>query len=455
LSRRGRLPWLLALVVAGSLVIAVPAVPAGASRSLTLSGSLTWTWRADPARGCAAAGLCGVSGSIEVVPSLDSVAESDGRSVSVMLRDPGAVARVEDDPSGSCVDLVPVDASLSSGPGGPLHVETGGFGDGSALPSSGRCAGPTAQDLGLSKLPVRRLRGGGYDFSTTTSFAAGPFELTLVSTLRGRRGAPASPFGAADPGRRSAAITAGRTATTKLRASRPPPARLARAQHPQLYEFAEVEYRLTRVTGSLSAGFRGLPPPLCDALDACASTGVLTFRPHAGYGTLDFNGYATVSKRVGAAVALADLRSRSLSSGDTSFDGALPAGLTEMLMRPGRAACGQSRSQRDLVLSADYPRATLSLSPPEVPVAESVRTRCPGPSRADILGDRALAQARFPLRRVGRKTLTVALGNPGKFEGLAYAGARRGALVLTFRRILLRAGTTANTSVLPGFPGFP
>lgn len=453
MSRRGRLPWLLALVVAGSLVIAVPAVPAGASRSLTLSGSLTWTWRADPARGCAAAGLCGVSGSIEVVPSLDSVAEPDGRSVSVMLRDPGAVARVED-PSGSCVDLVPVDASLSSGPGGPLHVETGSGGS-VAPPSSGRCAGPTAQDLGLSKLPVRRLRGGGYDFSTTTSFAAGPFELTLVSTLRGRRGAPASPLGAADPGRRSAAIAAGRTATIKLRASRPPPVRLARAQHPQLYEFAEVRYRLTRVTGSLSAGFRGLPPPLCDALDACASTGVLTFRPRGAYGTLDLNGYANVSKRVGAAAALADLRSRSLSSADLSFDGALPAKLTEMLTRPGSAACSQSRSQRDLFLSADYLGATLSLSSPDLPGAESVRTRCPGPSRADILGDRALAQARFSLRRVGRKTLTVALGNPGKFEGLAYAGARRGALVLTFRRILLRAGTTANTSVLPGFPGFP
>ncbi len=51
MTRRGCLLRLLAFACGGSLAITVAAGPAVAFSSLTLTGSLTWTWRADPGGG--------------------------------------------------------------------------------------------------------------------------------------------------------------------------------------------------------------------------------------------------------------------------------------------------------------------------------------------------------------------------------------------------------------------
>jgi hypothetical protein len=53
------------LAAAALATLALPA-DALADESLTATGSITYTWQGDPARGCAAAGLCGVLGEVIV-----------------------------------------------------------------------------------------------------------------------------------------------------------------------------------------------------------------------------------------------------------------------------------------------------------------------------------------------------------------------------------------------------
>ncbi len=434
---------MLALLASASL--APQAAALGPPPSLVPTGTLTWVWRADPARGCAAAGLCGTTGSIEVDVTQRSEGQG-GSSVSIGVGDPGAVARVYE-PSGSCTDLVPVSVSLSNGSNvQPLSFSDTGDGE---APSSGRCAGPTQEDLLRSQLPVRRLAGGGYDFSATTGFGAGPFDVALISTLTARRGSPSGVFAAADRGSSAASHTA---ATVGPRAARAASRARRRSPAPTLFEYAEAAYRVRRVSGALSVGFLGLPSPLCDPADACGTAGTLSERAEPSSATLDIGGEQTLHHRVAAPRALADLRAGRLGE-ETSFTGMLPAVLTETLSRAGGPACTQARFQPDLSLTAGDPTPRMiSLNPPSTEPSDSLRTPCPGPSRADILGDSPLAAGSLSLRAIGARALRIVLREPGGFEGLSYAGARHGALVLTLRLVLLRAGTSRSPPSLLGLP---
>jgi hypothetical protein len=87
--------------VLGSLALSVPgsAVSAPARHRLrqvnvALTGSLTITWTGSPAAGCAAAGVCGVSGSVEMHLG-NSSASSSGGAAPLEVTDPNAVARVQ------------------------------------------------------------------------------------------------------------------------------------------------------------------------------------------------------------------------------------------------------------------------------------------------------------------------------------------------------------------------
>ena len=132
----------LAMLLLGLLSVA-PAVAGETNVSLT--GSLTITWRGDPARGCAATSQCGVSGALEVVPSGESGSSS---GIPIELQDGSAAARVTERAAdgtvtSTCADLVPVDLSfaLRHVRGRLRAVSTGFF----EPPSAGRCAGPTVR----------------------------------------------------------------------------------------------------------------------------------------------------------------------------------------------------------------------------------------------------------------------------------------------------------------------
>ncbi|MGH2855968.1 MAG: hypothetical protein ACRDMJ_00630, partial [Solirubrobacteraceae bacterium] len=103
--------------LACTALAAAPAAGApGRQVTTTMTGALTIAWQADPARGCAAAGLCGVSGSLEMLAggSGQSSSSSGGgpSPIQAELMDPTAAARVmtlgaAGAPDATCTDLVP------------------------------------------------------------------------------------------------------------------------------------------------------------------------------------------------------------------------------------------------------------------------------------------------------------------------------------------------------------
>ena len=63
------------LAAAALATLALP-THAFADESLSATGSITYTWQGDPARGCAQAGLCGVQGEMIVAPQGDTSANT-------------------------------------------------------------------------------------------------------------------------------------------------------------------------------------------------------------------------------------------------------------------------------------------------------------------------------------------------------------------------------------------
>ena len=144
--------------MAGAAMLAglVPGTAAAArgrqlSGTATATGSISVTWHGDPARGCAAAGLCGYRGSVTLRPDPAGEVELDlakGRLrfgfVSLNASTPAVVRvtreAVDGGGPGGCVDLADApeaDLALLPSSDGRAQVSLEAFGL-----SAGRCAGP-------------------------------------------------------------------------------------------------------------------------------------------------------------------------------------------------------------------------------------------------------------------------------------------------------------------------
>lgn len=435
------------LTAALTVTLALPGVASAAARAthsetVILTGSLTIAWSGDSARGCAAAGECGVSGALQILPTGET---SGTPTVPLEVSDFNAAARVIGrGPDGSvqtsCADLVPVEVTL-----GIRHVAgrlravmNGPF----EAPSSGRCAGPTAQDLVGLSLPARRLGAHSYDLSGETTFGAGPFSVTTISTLRAlvtiggsATGAGLGPIGLIGG-------TGGSFSGTFPVGSPP-------QTHRVLQESAAYDYRIQGVTGTLSTTFAGLAEPLCLPVGACNTTGELSESFAAG-GMITFSGSRTVKRRVGSAAALADLRAGRMRLTDT-FSATL---IREVLGERLRAATGMTCTAQGQLAFTGQSRSggpgvdELLLGPGlqgglGIPSADPVRTRCPGPSAEDVLGGRRapLATGAVTAGELGASQLSVTLNGAGDFTGSGYAGTRSGSVVLTLALVRARGGT--------------
>jgi hypothetical protein len=438
-------------VIASCAIIAVPALglpgPALAAHTrphprpgevnITLSGALTVAWTGAPAHGCAAAGLCGVSGSLEMVQGGEAASVSGGGTPPLELSDQSAVARVETtQPDGtvtSCADLVPVDVFLTvrktrGGPRATLDPS-----DALSTPSSGRCAGPTAADISAMKLPARRLGSRGYDLSGQTTVAVGPFELTAISTVRahftygnqrgglGGLGAFSGFGGGPRPGK----------------------------PHPALQESAVARYRVTGVSGALDTDFAAVAPPLCDGLGVCGATGSLT-QTISTHGTVIFAGTRLVSHRVGRSGALADLRRGRLLLFDTFGARPIHETVAETLTQTDAARCTDTSS---LELAAPpftgaHPGVDELALPASVEdlgfgAPDPFRTRCAGPSGADITGPGGgpVATATVTAGELGGHHLSITFRPRAAFHGQDYSGRRTGSVVVSMTLVRQSGGT--------------
>ncbi len=428
----------LVALAGGIALAAVPSRQMALSESASVSGTLTYAWHGDPQRGCAAASLCGVRGSTTVHFDGFGQLTQKGRRDELQLDSASATARVvRVDPSsrtGGCVDTVSVDGLL-------VHLRriTGAryaaLVAGSPV-SSGRCAGPV-DELSRLALPARRLRTRlpGFDLHGQTAFAAGPFSGTLISTVVIR---PDTSQGSSSETSTSGSATA-------------PPVRYRRV----LVEHATLRYRVRGPDGALQATFAGVPDPYCTPLDSCGVVGTLSLGVGGVSRTLVIDATRNVRRRVPARRALTDLRAGRLFLGDSGLDATVRGRLSELASRSGGTGCRDVRSEPlDLSVNGGFFFSNSRRALPFVLGNGSVsgdllRTHCPGPAAADIVGGSpqqsgpalALASGMLPVSALGQRQLTVSLAHPGRFSSAGYSGTRGGSLRFTLALLGVRAGT--------------
>jgi hypothetical protein len=420
-----------------------PGVALADTPTLNPSGTLTFSWRGDPARGCQAAGVCAVSGSLDVIPADQSGSFETPATRSIQIEDDSSVVRVTDPGSTPsqphvCAQLSPVLMTLlvkrrrDSRGLEAMPVPFSG-------PSSGDCAGPSSLSLADFTLPARRLAGPreGYDLSGTQTFGSGPYEITVKSTMRARR--PAGGRDGSGVGSLGSSGSGGGFPFPK--------------PHKGLLERVAVQYLVPSAGGTVTTTFAGRPDPFCVPLDACGASGMVTDSISGISGMLDFEAERVVKRRVSRRTALADFRSGRLPMKDTTV--LLKDVLSATVSWPTGSACADRLRQRnavDLDVEGTRDGRKVGFRLITNQTEDPFRSTCPGPSASDALASSyALARASVPVTAVGRRRLRIVVSGRGRFVAGSYAGTRSGGVTVELRLLGVRAGTVT-AKLLPGAP---
>lgn len=432
-----RVRW-ACLAVATIGACAAPALAAKrvqqTNEQLSVSGALVLSWQGDPARGCAAEGVCGEQGALVVTaPDGGELTTSGGNSIANL--NASATVRVQRYVAGSVVgECVDVPGTNFSGPevilprsGESAQIEMGGL-------SSGRCAGPTPTDLGTLTVPVRRSGGPHptYDLHANEPFAAGPFSGTLTSTLVLSRGAGIG---------QSESFSGSSGSSTPV------------ASHRVFIERVEVSYRATGLPSTLDIGFTGSQDPFCQMLDSCGASGSLALSPGGGATTVSLEASRDVPAPVSAARALRDFRNGLIFA---AFVGSpiAPLSLRETFTWPGGGECTDAAFTSGPILTiAPLARerrgAPISLALATEGQSELLRTHCPGPLSTDVFGQNeygAIATGSATRAALLAPRTTLTLSDGGSFSGPGYSGNRGGGIELSLQRVSIKAGTRAVTT---------
>jgi hypothetical protein len=426
------------LLVVGATAVCVTAgiaAPvAGAREALVdvrMSGMVSAVWEATPARGCAAAGTCGISGSVTYraggfTLQLDSEGSGGGSSIAT---EP-TVVRVRREtgtgPPETCVDV------LSGFPFPPVTVfeDQLGFDFGGQELSAGRCAGPRPLDLARA-LPSRSVPFRSFtrtriiDMSGRFPFVAGSFSGNVISTAR----ATVRPVGRASSVRGDVGIERGRPVAPE----RPP-----RRRHAVL----RLLYRATAVSGTVLTSFRGRVQPACLGLGACGARGTSGYEFAADGATVEV--FALRPQRRGPArrrALLGALRRGALAVGAETHLTNPSARVRQAVTSAAGGTCGDAVlvEPPDLIARrlGTAPHMTVYLRPSDASsFADTLRARCPGPTQPDVLPGDVLARGRIALSRLGAPELPVTLGpTAGAFLGDGYSGERSGGVPLALRLV--------------------
>jgi hypothetical protein len=435
---------LASLALAGAPVTPASAAPAAvgpATIPVRPEGSVQVDFTQRVAGACAS---CGAAGTLSWEPVGDAQLEIEvsrhGRLEGLLVffgglgetgsRTTSHVTRTRPDGStGICSDarswdLLVLDFSAHSPANLEARLARGDAGDAGIFRT--RCGGPVETDL-LGALPSARLDSAtlsGHatvDLSGTRSFAAPGLSGTVRSSLRLhlgtlRREAPASRFAAPRP----LAAQALRTVT--------------------------ATYSVRRVSGTVATSFgTAADPSICEPLDACGAAGSVRLEPLASSGTATFVAYGaarrTSARALRAALGLVPgrrprgvtalgsvawerdsgrtLESFTFGSGGSCSDSIpLAGGVVTFWIGPRRAFASYGRG-------SDF-----GLDP--------FRTRCPGPSLADVAQAHPLAAGAVPRAAFRRPEVVIRLDRGQRFESEPYRGETRAALTLVLRRLRVR-----------------
>jgi len=412
-----------------------------------VAGAVTIAWHGDPARGCAAAGVCDVGGSLVYTPSdanFNVIKLPNGKFFpgEIEIGDIGSVAvvRVRRDPPGGapslCVDTV--DAPFELLTATPINAGRYRFDfsdqtlDGNAL-SSGRCAGPLPQDLraampsGVLDMNALRQRSALMNMSSRRPIAFGPYSGQVISTM-GIRVLPFSDFDRGSGVFFSETFGGGSGSHHKHRV--------------RVLEIA-AKYRIASMSGTLVTNFTGVDGPLCATLDACGASGTIDYNTSVTGGELIMGGARRLRRgeRPTLRSALRELRAGRLAIGgfgSTRPDAA--AKVSGTFSRPGDATCSDTTTAviPPLDLFGGGRAMQFRMDLPNEQVIEELRTRCPGPTETETLARGSLAAGRLPLATLGARSLRVTMSRPGTFASGAYAGTRSGSLELQLVRTAIK-----------------
>jgi hypothetical protein len=216
--------------------------------------------------------------------------------------------------------------------------------------------------------------------------------------------------------------------------SGPPPrngrGRLVRVVH------VHAGYRITGLTGKLAATFAGLSPPLCPNLDDCGVTGTASWAVLSAGGGFSIDGYAAARPTDhGLRGALAALRRAGYFSAYGTLRHALGT-TAAAVSRPDGGECHDTATVAARYLSANESRhgsVPLVLGGYESD-RELLRTGCPGPPSADVLGSDTPASGRLRASLIARRRVELPLTGAGRFRDAAYSGAWRSRFTLGLRR---------------------
>jgi hypothetical protein len=427
-----------AVAIAGVMPAPTQAA-AGLSASVRVQGVIAATWSGDPARGCAGAGTCGLSGSLTFNPSRTGDLETgeEGFGFGGRLESgPPIVRAVREVPGSSpalCMDVLQ-DAFYGSAIVDAFRGDvTAGFSG--LLLSAGRCAGPRLLDLARAlpsrSVSLRTLARGPQtiDLSGRFPFAAGSFSGAVISTIkvhvgRARRPRRARPDRSVEERKRSVpSRRRGRRSLTR-------------------YGTLTLDYRIERLSGAIATDFSGLADPSCRMLDACGAQGTSTHSVEGHAGRVEVV-TTRVLKRGQRPTVRSELRrlrrGRVFVEAGGKAIGA-SAHISERLALPGAPDCVDSLFTEPPSLDFGDARDGVSvfLGPSNLGRdADTIRTRCPGPTHEIVLGEdddeHPLAQGTIPFAALGDKTVSVSMGSVLRFSGGGYAGARRGAVTLDMR----------------------
>jgi hypothetical protein len=452
----------VAAAAAAGITLIAGASPAGAAANrlelehTRLTGRLTFTWAGNPAGGCMAAGVCGVSGSLTLIPNRfgEIEAPSPLPEPLFLLLDPQAVARVvTDDADGArvstCTDVVDtavgVLVTFVPGGAGAVFPRAGAV----APPSSGRCAGPTAADLARARLPA--IPSGSHDFELAgrMTYDAGPFAITEDSTLKGLTWFTSLGIGPGGSGPGAGGSGGG----PGFPSGGPPTGK----PHPHhvLVEHARVVYRIVAVSGRLKATFGGTPRPQCVPLGSCGVAGSIG-DSLALSGAVAFYGSRRVRARAPARRALGDLFAGRLGLHSRLTASRLRLIASERSTGPAGTHCEDTSAGTRLRSYSSRPGpllARITIGPGGYASigagVDALRTRCAGPSLGDVAGTPAspLAAVEVGIGQLRHRRLTLRFTRPGGFQTGAYAGQRSGTLVVRLVRASEHGGTRRKLAV--------
>ena len=402
-------------------------------RSVVIDGSLTYAWHGDPARGCATAHVCGISGTTIITPG-------DGSGdISLNGRLPGEldfssgvatvrVQRVESDATArDCVESL--DASFLP----IVFVRRHAGGATAFVPplAVSHCATPLVDDLARLRLTARFVasRPANVDLRQRVAFTSGPYTGELTSTLTTRP----------DPSSFSSSSSGGGHGTS-------PPT------HRERFAYVAMRYRATFGGARPNVSYFGGSSGVCVLFDSCGVTGATTISIPAATFTFRVTASRAVRRPLGRARTLADLAAGRLTvDGELFTSRKLRGTMTTRSTRSGGIDCETTRRGLPLTVSVDGYGGdggggrTLDFAVNDASdTNDALRAYCAGPTPADELGNQDatdLLTGTLPLKDLAAPQSSLILAPARRFHAIPYSGRWQGDAKVTLKRLGLRTGT--------------